>query len=141
MYRALNKLSEHIYTFTYQKTILHVFFYLFLKSSKAFNMSLNNIWLLLQQLQKRAVIIFYFFIFTNWSNDPFLWYHLILIHIRKENLRNITTKVMSLSQTDVLGFHFKYRDTKKIDVACHAIVISHHLYQIISMRNNPTEIY
>ena len=32
---------HNIHTFTYQKTLLHTLFYLFLKSSKAFSVSLN----------------------------------------------------------------------------------------------------
>ena len=40
MYSMLKTLSEYIYTFTYQKTLLHGLFCLFLKLSKAFSVSL-----------------------------------------------------------------------------------------------------
>ena len=39
---VLNKLSEYIYTFTYQKALLRKLFCLFLKLSKAFSKSLNT---------------------------------------------------------------------------------------------------
>ena len=42
MYSVLNKLSEYIY-FTYQKTLIHTLFCLFLKSLKAFILSLIQI--------------------------------------------------------------------------------------------------
>ena len=41
MYWVLNNI-QNIYTFTYQKTLLHTFFCLFLKSSKAFSVSLTE---------------------------------------------------------------------------------------------------
>ena len=41
MYWVLHKI-QNIYTFTYQKTLLHTFFRLFLKSSKAFSVSLTE---------------------------------------------------------------------------------------------------
>ena len=42
MYSVLNTLSEHAFC-TYQKTLIHTLFCLFLKSSKAFSVSLTGI--------------------------------------------------------------------------------------------------
>ena len=37
----------NVYTLTYQKTLLHTLFYLILKSSKSFNVSLNRFYFLI----------------------------------------------------------------------------------------------